>query len=294
MSNFTIDPETHLGPVHLIVADLGASVPFYRDALGLALVERAGGHATLGAGDVPIVVLQELPGARRRPRNTTGLYHFAILFPSRADLARAVRRLAEVGYPVGGASDHLVSEAVYLDDPDGNGIEIYADRPRESWPRSGDQIAMATNPLDFDSLMGELRGSDEPWRGAPGGTRLGHVHLHVADLPRAVAFYRDVLGFDLMARYGAQAAFLSAGGYHHHIGVNTWAGVGAPPAPEGSAGLEYFEVYLPSRASVDSEARRASKLGVQALERDDGLMLRDPSGNALFLTVEPDASRRAA
>lgn len=284
----SINPGTHLGPVHLIVSDLRAALTFYQDVLGMRPLETAGASAALGTGaDAPLVVLSELPGAHPKPAHTTGLYHFAILLPSRADLARQLRQLATSRYPLGGAADHLVSEALYLADPDGNGIEIYADRPRDRWPRGDDGIKMATDPLNVDSLMAELQPNEGGWTGMPAGTRIGHVHLHVADLERAVDFYHGVLGFDVVTRYGPQAAFLSAGGYHHHIGLNTWAGVGAPPPPSNSAGLEYFTVYLPGRADLAAAEGRLKEAGLPLEEKVEGLVVRDPSGNSVLLAVEP-------
>lgn len=292
MADYSIDPNTRLGPIHLIVPDLQNSLSFYRDLLGMRLFEESGDHAMLGAGETPIVALRESPGARPRPPQSTGLYHFAILLPSRPDLARILAHLAGARYPIGGASDHLVSEALYLDDPDGIGIEIYTDRPRSAWPWSGGSVQMATNPLDVEGLMAELKNGGETWRGMADGTRLGHIHLHVADLPRAEAFYHDVLGFDLTTRYGSQAAFLSAGGYHHHVGINTWAGVGAPPPPANSTGLDYFTVMFPNETALDTEEHRVRDAGVSWDEADGGMMLRDPSGNAMLLTSEEVTVRR--
>ena len=288
MADFSIDPRTDLGPVHIIVSDLRVSLPFYRDTLGFQPLDDLPNGATLEVGGkTPLVVLRELKGAQRKPARSTGLYHFAILLPSRADLARELRHLTESDYPPQGAADHLVSEALYLADPDGNGIEIYADRPRDQWPRTDSSIRMATDPLNVESLMSELWADGSAWSGMPERTRIGHVHLHVADLQRAVDFYHGVLGFDVVTRYGPQAAFLSAGGYHHHIGLNTWAGVGAPPPPAESVGLDFFTVYLPDRSDLDEEARRIRDSGAEVEEREDGLMVRDPSGNAVLLAVEP-------
>lgn len=285
MADFSIDPATRPGTVHLAVPDLENALSFYEGVLGLRSLHRAAGTVLLGAGETAIVALREKPGATPKPRSTSGLYHFAILVPSRRELAKTLRRLVETQYPIGGASDHLVSEALYLDDPAGNGIEIYADRPRDRWPRDNGGIRMATDPLDVEGLVGELRPGDESWTGLAEGTTLGHVHLHVADLPSAVEFYHGVLGLDLITRFGSQAAFLSAGGYHHHLGLNTWAGVGAPPPPPGSAGLEYFTLSLPDERARDLEAERMRSSGVGFEERDDGMLVRDPSQNAVLLTV---------
>src|SRR5262245_7324671 len=211
MEPFSIHPDTTVGPVDLTVADLDRAERFYHDVLGFKQLGRADGTLTLTAdGARALLILREQPGARPKPRRATGLYHFAILVPTRRDLARSLRRLAEMQWPLVGASDHLVSEALYLDDPEGNGIEIYRDRPRAEWPRSGGRTQMATDPLDFDGLIGELEGDDQPWGGLAAGTTIGHVHLHVADLGAAEAFYHGVLGFDVITNYGGSALFVSA------------------------------------------------------------------------------------
>ena len=196
---------------------------------------------------------------------------------------RAVRhrggRLVGTGWRLDGASDHLVSEALYLSDPEGNGIELYRDRPREEWPRAGEGIQMATIPLDLDDLLSEDAASTPAM---PSGTTLGHVHLQVSDLDGAEPFWVDALGFELMARLPPHAAFVAAGGYHHHVGLNTWAGIGAPPPPEGARGLDRFEVILPSDGELDAAAERLAR--VAEVERtEDGVLARDPSGNAVLL-----------
>src|SRR5262245_3426208 len=218
MASYSIDANTSVGQAALTVADLQRSERFYCDVLGMRVLSRGDGTLTLTADDAtPLLELTELPGARPKPARATGLYHFAVLVPSRLDLARSLRRLAEMHYPLTGASDHLVSEALYLDDPDGNGIEIYRDRPRAEWPHLDGQLQMAVDPLDIDGILGELEHDDRPWNGLDAGTRMGHMHLHVANLRQAEEFYSGVLGFDVMVRYGTSALFVSAGGYHHHL-----------------------------------------------------------------------------
>ncbi len=282
----SIHPETALGPVHLTVAELDRSLEFYRGAIGFRMARRETDGAVLSVdGTAPLLLLTEHPGARPKPPRTTGLYHYAILLPQRADLARSLQRLSEVRYPLQGASDHLVSEALYLADPDGNGIEIYADRARERWPRLGDLLQMGTEPLDVDDLLGELAQDGRPWQGLPADTRIGHVHLHVADLDQAEAFYSGVLGFDLMLHYGRSAAFLSAGGYHHHIGLNTWAGVGAPPPPPDAAGLRAFTIQLPDAAEQERVVERVQAAGLTGEYDGEAVFLRDPSGNGIRLAV---------
>jgi catechol 2,3-dioxygenase len=277
-----MNPEATLGPVHLTVADLDRAMEFYGGVLGLRSQGVDGARALTADGRTPLVVLHARPGAPPKPPHTTGLYHYALLLPTRADLARTLRRLADRRYPIEGASDHLVSEALYLADPDGNGLEIYADRPREAWPRRQGRLQMATEPLDVQGLLREVSGNP-PWEGLAPATRVGHVHLHVADLARAEAFYRDVLGFELVLHFGASAAFLSVGGYHHHIGLNTWAGAGAPPPPEDAAGLRYFTLRLEDDREAAGVRARLARAGVAGQPHDGGLLVRDPSGNGILI-----------
>jgi catechol 2,3-dioxygenase len=282
----SIDPATAIGAVHLTISDLDRSIRFYQGQLGLTLRDRQAGLARLGAGGPDLLVLSQSDTARRVP-GTSGLYHFAILVPSRLELARSLRRLVQTHTVMQGFADHGVSEALYLSDPDGNGIEVYRDRPRPEWPYSEGHLSMGVAPLDPDQLLGELNGRGESWGGLPGETTMGHVHLHVAHLPEAEAFYVGVLGFQVMQRYGSGALFVSAGGYHHHIGLNTWAGVGAPPAPPGAIGLRYFVVRLPAaqvRAAIVDRVRAA---GIAADETDGGVLVHDPARNRLLLAVDP-------
>lgn len=265
-----------LGRVRLQVADLARSLAFYEGVLGFGVLERGPGRAVLGA-DRPLVELAERAGARPVPRRgRIGLYHVAYLLPERAELGRFVRHVAELGLPVGSA-DHLVSEALYLTDPDGLGVEVYADRPRSAWPQRGRQIAMTTEALDVAGLVRAAGGA--AWAGAPEGTAVGHIHLHVGDLGRASAFYHEALGFDRVAWSHPGALFLSAGGYHHHLGLNTWA-AGAPLAREGDARLLEWRLLLPSRAEVEAAAASLAEAGhpVDAEGR-----VADPWGTTLRL-----------
>jgi catechol 2,3-dioxygenase len=278
-----IADATTVGPVHLTVADLDRSVDFYERSLGLTTLERDGGSASLGAGGEQLLGLVEEAGARPAD-GYTGLFHFALLVPGRADLARWLAHAVRERVPLTGASDHFVSEAVYLRDPDHHGIEVYRDRPREQW--EGQVQRMTTDPLDVDDLLAELGDPrTEPFEGLAEGTRMGHVHLRVAEIPPAIAFYRDLLGFGLMASYGSQAAFLAAGGYHHHLGANIWESRGASPPPPGTAGLRHATVVLPDTAERDRVAARVADAGQEPEQRRDGLLVRDPSGNAIVLTA---------
>ncbi|HEY9458127.1 MAG TPA: VOC family protein, partial [Gaiella sp.] len=241
--------DTRLGAIRLRAGDIGLLRDFYERVIGLRAIASEDGVTALGAGDASLVELVSDPDAPPRPPRTTGLFHLALLVPARADLTRALRRVFENGWHLSGASDHLVSEALYLSDPEGNGIELYRDRPREEWPREGDEIAMATLPLDLEDLLAEPgAGDDAP--AMPAGTVLGHVHLQVKDLDSAAAFWVDALGLDVTASLYPGALFVSAGGYHHHVGLNTWAGVGAPRPPAGARGLDRFELVLPDAASA--------------------------------------------
>src|SRR6185437_3671552 len=246
-----IDPATTLGPVRLTVSDLDRSRAFYERAIGLRATELDDGTIGLGVpGGPALVELRGDSSAPRLNRRAPGLYHLALLLPTRLDLAFALARLVQARWPLDGASDHLVSEALYLSDPDGNGIEIYRDRPRDQWRRSEGQLEMATLALDIDSVLGELSQSTELQRTAPAGTTIGHVHLQVADIAEAEAFYHGVLGFDVMVRTYPGAMFVSAGGDHHHIGLNTWHSRGSAPPAQGSVGLRHFDVRLPGQDAL--------------------------------------------
>lgn len=251
--------------------------------MGFELQERTATGARLGAGGATLLQLTARRDARK-VAGTTGLYHFAVLVPSRFVLAQALRSLAEGGAGFQGAADHGVSEAIYLADPDGNGIEIYADRAPAEWQRDAQGgLAMVTEALDFDSLLGELQADPRRWAGLPAGTRIGHVHLRVANLARAEVFYTGVLGFRLTQRYGSAAAFLAAGAYHHHIGINTWAGVGVPAPPPESIGLRWFSLLFPDSAGLGRAVERVRGAGVALEERQEGWFLVDPSGNGIML-----------
>lgn len=271
----TLHPGTRLGPITIRVADLKRSLRFYEKVIGLAPVRQAEGDLALGVeNEPPLIHLKETPGARQVPR-TSGLYHFAVLLPTRADLGSALQRLIDSDIRIG-QSDHLVSEALYLSDPDGNGIEIYRDRPRAEWTWRDGMIEMAVDPLDLDGLLQDAKetaargGSDR----APAGTAIGHIHLQVSDVPHAVQFYHGVVGFDITASFQG-AAFLSAGGYHHHLGLNSWTSRGAPPAPPDAAGLESFSIRVPSRDEQGRVAERLKEAGIPFVFENGRLSVRD-------------------
>jgi catechol 2,3-dioxygenase len=255
-----LDPRTDMGHVHLKVADLDRMETFYRDAIGLEVQHRDERSSFLGAGGYHHHIGLNTwfsQGGPPPPPTSPGLYHTALRYPTREALATALARLVTVGWSLEGASDHAVSEALYLRDPENNGIELYWDRPREQWPHNADgTVAMVVDPLDVQGLLDSAPGPVDP--SAPGdpGIEVGHVHLQVTDTARALAFYRDTIGFDLIADLGAQAIFLSAGGYHHHIGANTWHSRGGRPAPPGSTGLFHHAIRFATLDALLDGVRR--------------------------------------
>ncbi len=295
-----IAPATMIGEVQLYVSNLKRSTAYYKDALGFKLLEARGSQASLGVGERRLIVLNEKPGAKPRPQTgATGLYHFAVLLPDRRSLARLLLHLAENEAEVQGVADHGVSEAIYLADPDGIGIEMYRDRRRSDWPADDlGRLQMGTDELDLDSLVMELKDGVPEWNGLPEKTVIGHVHLCVANLAEAEKFYTQVLGFQLTQRYASGASFVSAGGYHHHIGLNIWTGAGAPPPPPDAAGLRWFEVVLPGpqdlaavqarlqEAGVPFDLQDASILQDAGILQDSGILVKDPSQNQMLLKAK--------
>jgi catechol 2,3-dioxygenase len=278
------------GLVRLQIADLARSLSFYEGTLGMRVLSRDGTRAVLGAegSDAPLVELHEKPGALPAPkRGRLGLYHFAILLPDRASLGRFVRHLAEIGARAG-AGDHLVSEAFYLQDPDNLGIEVYADRPQASWRRVGRELMMATDPVDTEAIV--RAAGDAHWTGMPAGTVIGHVHLHVGDLADATAFYSEALGFDRMVWQYPGALFLAAGGYHHHLGTNTWAGVGATSPSAQDAGLLEWTIEVPATSDVADVAQSLERAGYP-MSREElpgvgaAIVTRDPWGTQVRVSV---------
>ena len=277
-----IDPKTQIGRVALVVRDLDRSLAYYQQQIGLRLLRREQGAAMLGTPERELLYLVEQKGAKPVGRGRTGLYHFALLMPSRAALGDELIHLAQSRTPIGGASDHGVSEALYLSDPDGHGIEIYRDRAQHEWPRTpAGELAMVNAELDVQGIMGSAAGV---WQGeVDPGTTMGHVHLHVADIAATEAFYVGIVGFDVMQHFGPQATFLSAGGYHHHLGANIWAGAGAPPPEEDAARLLWYEVMVPTQAGLDAVLERLAQRGIPVQAQDGGWLVRDPAQNALVL-----------
>jgi catechol 2,3-dioxygenase len=283
--NYRLPESAHIGRVRLQIADLDRSIAYYETVIGLRVLGRDGGVARMGAqGDDSVLVeLHEKQGVKSvARRGHIGLYHFAILLPDRAALGRFLAHLGELGVRAGMA-DHLVSEALYLTDPDGLGIEVYADRPRSTWREADAQLAMAADPLDTNSVIAAAKG--EPWTGAPPGTTIGHVHLYVRDLDQAAQFYHEGVGLDKIVWNYPGALFMSAGGYHHHLGTNTWA-TGAPLATDDEARLLDWEVVVPTDADADAAARSIADAG-HAVERSEkGHVARDPWGTALRVVAD--------
>lgn len=279
----SIHPDAAMGVVTLTVADLGRSVAFYEENIGLTTQSKSASEALLGVGTRPLLRLQALPGARYAPR-TTGLFHFALRVPSRLELARTIEHLARTRTSIDGAADHTVSEALYLHDPDRHGIEIYRDRPRDAWYDQNGNFLIDTHRLDIDGIMAELDGGSAPWQGLHPATDMGHIHLRVAELEKSRAFYANVLGFGVMADMGS-ALFISAGGYHHHIGMNVWAGVGVPAPSCDAARLVSYEVLLPDADALDSVVERVKAAGYQPTQQEAGWLVQDPSQNGVLLRI---------
>ena len=289
----SIHPNTRIGKVVLTVSDLARSLAFYQDVLGFQVHHHAGDTAHLNAGGADLLVLTQHPGAVLVP-GRTGLHHFAIVVPSRFDLALALHHFDETHTPLQQFTNHWCSESLYVEDPDSNRIEIYRDCPRSQWLFDGTQLRIASVPLDLEGLRSELSGRNDVWDGLPPGTQIGHLNLRVSNLAAAEAFYVDVLGFDLIARYELDAVFVSAGGYHGHVGLNTWGGSDASPPPQGSIGLRQFEVHLPDTNELVRVMKRVQDAGVTLEETPAGGLVHDPSAHTLLLTVstrEEAASR---
>ena len=293
-TKFSIHPATRMGHVSLNVANLENQLAFYQQALGFRLHWRDGNKAGLGAGDADLLQLVEQPDYKRYQR-VTGLYHFAVLFPDRRELARAIARLFVLKYP-NSPTDHIMTKTTYLDDMEGNGIELYTESPEDgTWTmkdgtfetrRADGSWSDGREPLDVDALLSHLKEDDRIDKPIPTETRIGHVHLHVRNVEEALDFYHGLLGFDIMGHAkNFRMGFVSAGGYHHHIGLNTWQGEGAPPPPADALGLRHFTVELPDQKALDEVIARVDNAGVPSNQTEDGLLLQDPSQNGVLLTV---------
>ncbi|MBK7316677.1 VOC family protein [Candidatus Villigracilis affinis] len=293
-TEFSIHPATKLGLVSLTVANLENQIQFYTQALGFKLHWREGNRAGLGAGGADLLLLTEEANLKRY-RGVTGLYHFAVLFPNRRELARAVARLSVLkyrNYP----TDHIMTKTTYLDDPEGNGIELYCESPEDGTfiienddfvtRRADGSWSDGREPLDVEALFSHLKEEDRLDDPLPAETRVGHVHLHVRNVQEAVDFYHGIIGFDVMGNSSSfKAAFISAGGYHHHLGLNAWKGEGAPPPPADAVGLRHFTVELPNQQALDEVVKRIDDAGIPSNKTDNGLLLYDPSQNGVVLKV---------
>lgn len=278
-NGYSLPSNAHIGQVELNISSLEQSLAFYAGMLGLQVLSKDGGQAQLASGGPPgLIRLRELPGARRKPPRSTGLYHVAIRLPDRHALGAVFQRLLEQRYPLQGAADHLVSEAIYLADPDGNGLELYADRPRNEWLDVNGQIAMSTGPLDAAGL---LSAASPGWNGIHPATDIGHIHLQVSDLERSEAFYCGLLGFEVTQRSYPGALFVSAGGYHHHLGLNTWAGGSASAPPPEAVGLGSFSLAIPGPQDRKALLRRLQDAGIQLVAQNGGWSFNDPDSNSI-------------
>ena len=277
-------PITYVGEVGLKVLDLNGMVEFYRDIIGFEVLEHAADSAVLGAGGKSLLRLEGTEGLQEKDQRYAGLYHFAILLPNREDLGRILIHLHNNGARLG-SSDHLVSEALYLSDPEGNGIEIYRDREPQEWNWNGTEVAMAVDPIDAAGLVEAAESAGSLWQGMPAETVMGHIHLHVADLAKAKDFYVDGLEFEVVSSMGGQALFLADHKYHHHIGLNVWNGTGIPALPKEKAGLGYYTLVLANEEKRQRIAERLRALGAAVEEHGSFIETADPSGNVIRLTI---------
>ena len=293
-SEFSIHPATKMGHISLTVASLENQIAFYQQALGFKLHWREGNKAGLGSGGTDLLRLTEEPNVKKY-RGVSGLYHVAYLFPNRRELAIAMARLFALKYP-NSPTDHIMTKTTYLDDLEGNGIELYCESPEDGWMgnengkyiarRADGSLSNGREPLDVDALFSHLNEDDKLDAPIPPETRIGHVHLHVRDVNEAVDFYHGVIGFDIMGvAKEFQMAFVSAGGYHHHLGLNTWQGAGAPPPPADALGLRYFTIDLPDQKAYDEVVARVDAAGIPSNQTEAGLLLHDPSQNGVILRV---------
>jgi catechol 2,3-dioxygenase len=281
----SIDPATSLGLVHLNVAKLSQSAKFYRETLGFEVVGERAARISLGAGGRELLRLSELKAGARHEHGA-GLYHFCILCPDRLELARLLKRLMDRQTPLQGLVDHRMSEAIYLADPEGNGIELNWDRPRTEWPAFKDLYRLGNGPLDIEGLMKLVEQSGPGSAVLASNASIGHIHLHVAHLNECRDFYHGILGFEIMGEFPRQAVFTSAGGYHHHIAFNIWHGEGAKASPEGSLGMRNFTILSPNQTELDQILGRLKDAGIRVEKTEDGSLVQDPSSNGIILTTK--------
>ncbi|WP_227939363.1 VOC family protein [Alkalihalobacillus deserti] len=276
-------PTTFVDHVKLRVENLERSLHYYQEVIGFKILEQTKTTAKLTTdGKTSVLSIEQPEHVVRKQGRTTGLYHFALLLPNRSDLANIVFHFIEKEVQIG-SSDHLVSEALYLSDPDGNGIEIYVDRDPSEWSWNNGNVAMTVDPLNFEDLLSN--GKQQEWKGLPVGTVMGHIHLHVAELQKTEQFYTKGLGFEVVNRYGAQALFISTEKYHHHIGLNTWNGVGAPTPPVNSVGLESFTLMLANEETRNTIMAQLKEIGASVTEENGMFVTSDPSGNRIYLKI---------
>ncbi len=280
---FALTRPAHVNQAHLVVTDLDRVLAFYNDIIGLKVLEKTASGAILGVGGVPLLTLTTRSDAVRAPRTVAGLFHTAFLVPDRAALAAWLAHAAHAGVHLDGASDHLVSEAIYLSDPEGNGIEVYRDRRPDEWTMEADgMVKMATERLDLQALYDSAaKGS---WAGMPDGTAIGHIHLQVGNVPEAETFYRDVLGLKVMARYPG-ASFFATGGYHHHIAANIWNSRGAGHRSENLTGLSDYSLRFTEPAALEQALASLDRLEIATARTADGISLQDPWGIGLTLSA---------
>lgn len=282
--NFHQKPTTYISQVGLKVLDLKKMAQFYQEVIGFQVIAETENTVSLGAGETVLLTLQSGEALEPKQSRFAGLYHFAILLPNRKELGKILLHLHEKGIRLG-SSDHLVSEALYLSDPEGNGIEIYRDRDPEEWTWQNGVVAMAVDPINAREILEEAESSGEKWQGMPENTVMGHVHLHVSDLDKAQRFYEDVIGYEVVTSMGGQALFLSDQKYHHHIALNIWNGVGIPALPENTAGLAYYSMVLGDEEKMSGLKERLASAGVEVRDKQDFLETTDPSGNVIRLLV---------
>lgn len=284
MSRFHNKDNIFVNQIQLKVVDIEKSIKFYTNIMGFKVLNRKEKEVSLAADGInPIVTIIEPYNVIPKLPRRTGLYHFALLLPSRFHLGLFLKHLRDAEYPIIGGSHHGVSEAIYLEDPDENGIEVYGDIDSKEWRRNGNQVNMVTDPLDFEGIIEEA--GEEKWVGIPKETIIGHIHLHVRDLDEAKRFYCDGLGFDLVMKMANSALFISSGGYHHHIGLNIWNGKNAQPLPDNAAGMKYYTLVFPDKCIRENTINNLKDLGYEVIEENNDIFTKDPSSNLIKLII---------